>query len=181
MTGRLYLVGFMGAGKTTLGVQLALEARVPFLDSDTMIEQASGNKVADLFRQHGEAYFRRLEQMVLYATAFLDTAVIATGGGMAAFERNMDWMRAHGTTVYLKAGAQTLQSRLLRDRRERPLLHGVPEANFNLFISQKLSERSVFYESAHHTIPSDQLEYALEALRALVGAADGTLRIPGLP
>jgi shikimate kinase len=173
----MYLIGFMASGKTTLGSLLSQKTGLPFLDTDTLIEQATGSAIADLFRSRGETPFRELEQQALRATAFLDTAIIATGGGLPAYRQNMTWMNAHGTTVYLQTDHQTLLGRLLQDHSQRPLLSGRSADEIGMFIADKMAERSVFYNDAAYVIPSDGIASTLDALHALVRA----LNFPVLP
>jgi shikimate kinase len=177
MTSRMYLIGFMAAGKTTLGTLLSRRTGLPFVDTDTLIEQATGSSIADLFRSRGETHFRELEQQALRASAFLDTAIIATGGGLPAYDQNMVWMNAHGTTVYLQTDPQQLLDRLLQDHRDRPLLKGRSADEIGMFIDEKMAERSVYYHDAAHFIPSKDRSQALDALYALVRA----LNFPMLP
>lgn len=177
MTSRMYLIGFMASGKSTLGALLSENTGLPFVDTDALIEQATGSPIADLFQSRGEAHFRALEQQALHATAFLDTAIIATGGGLPAYRQNMSWMNAHGTTVYLQTDTRILLARLLQDYRNRPLLSGLSADELGVFITEKMAERSVYYNRAAYIMPSDGIGSTLEALRSLVRA----LSFPVLP
>jgi shikimate kinase len=118
---RLYLVGFMAVGKTTVGQELAERLHVPFYDLDALIEAAEGRTIKEIFATEGEAFFRQREREVLRSTRFLDNAVIATGGGTFTFNENMLFIRAGGLSVHLAPSFQTLKQRLEGKATDRPL------------------------------------------------------------
>jgi shikimate kinase len=117
---KIYLVGFMGAGKTTVGRELAARIDAPFFDLDELIEAAEKRTVRDLFSEHGEAYFRKRERDLLRATRNLDNAVIATGGGTFTFDENIQFIQSEGLSVYLSAPYALLRSRV-GTKEDRPL------------------------------------------------------------
>lgn len=117
--GRIYLVGFMAAGKTTVGAALAEILGGRFMDLDREIEAIAGERVHRIFERHGETHFRRLEHRCLERTADVADAVIATGGGTMAFERNREAIRHLGVSVWLDPGFETLLDRLTRSTRSR--------------------------------------------------------------
>src|SRR5512139_1403831 len=100
---KVYLVGFMGAGKTTVGRELAARLDCPFFDLDELVEASENLRIKEIFAAHGEPYFRKRERDVLRATKHLDRAVIATGGGTFTFEENIQFIKAEGVSVYLSA------------------------------------------------------------------------------
>lgn len=145
---RIYLVGMMGVGKTTLGKQLARQLHYTFFDLDKTIEQAEGKTVAAIFEQNGEAYFREAEQRILHTTAFKDHVVIATGGGTPCYYDNMEWMNGQGITVYLKADAAFILSRIGPFPDKRPLLKGKSPEELKIFIEKLIESRTPYYGAA---------------------------------
>jgi shikimate kinase len=119
--GNLYLVGMMGAGKTTVGRTLARRLKLPFVDSDHEIEARCGVKIPVIFEIEGEAGFRAREAQTLAELARLDGIVLATGGGVVLREDNRSLLAARGTVIYLRATPEHLYGRVREDR-NRPLL-----------------------------------------------------------
>ncbi len=146
---RIYLIGFMGSGKTFAGRRLAQQLQLPFVDLDTCIEQEAGQAVTDIFAAWGEPVFRELERRALHATLCHTAAVIATGGGAPCFFDNMTWMNQHGLTLFLDIPPATLLRRLRREREQRPLLRGRNEQELEAYIRKTLQQRRPFYERAH--------------------------------
>ena len=109
---RVFLTGFMGAGKTAVGLPLARRLCATFVDLDREIEKEAGARVPEIFARSGEAEFRRLEASALRATAHHEDAVVATGGGVVESEENREWMRAHGMRVWLKPDFEALLRRV---------------------------------------------------------------------
>ncbi len=145
--GLIFLIGFMGCGKTTLGRKLASRLGYEFMDLDDIFEEKVGMTIAEYFSAFGEDVFRKLESEVLKQTNYPENAVVSTGGGLPCFFDNMDWMNAHGKTVYIKLSPKTLANRLENEKDQRPVLrdHG---DNLAAFIAGKLAERDEFYEQA---------------------------------
>src|SRR5437764_11588801 len=118
---KIYLVGFMGAGKTTVGRELAPRIGAPFFDLDELIESAEKVSIKEIFAQHGEPYFRKRERDVLRSTRHLESAVVATGGGTFTFDENIQFIQSEGLSVYLSAPYSLLRSRIGDKAAERPL------------------------------------------------------------
>jgi shikimate kinase len=117
---KIYLVGFMGSGKTTIGRELALRIDAPFFDLDELIESAEKLSIREMFAQKGEPYFRKRERDLLRSTRHLESAVIATGGGTFTFDENIQLIQSEGLSVYLSAPYTLLRSRIgVKD--DRPL------------------------------------------------------------
>jgi len=166
----IFLLGFMGAGKSHDGRRLAELLDLPFHDLDTQIEAAAGKSIKDIFADDGEEYFRQLEKQVLLATADLSPAIIATGGGAPCFHDNMDWMNENGITVFLDPPLSVLVKRLEAGRAHRPLLHKAEE--LASFVSAKLSARRSFYEKARiHVRPTDDTPDVTRLLQEQLAAA----------
>jgi len=168
MTKNIYLIGFMGSGKSHLGKQLAQELGWDFLDMDDFLEANEGMTISQIFAEGGESLFRDLERNYLHATYDFSKTVIATGGGAPCFFDNIDWMNKNGQTIYLKTPVAILVDRLKKETAHRPLLAGKTTEALSQFISSKLTERSPFYEQA--TIIFDYktgLETAADLLKYL--------------
>ncbi|MDR2711106.1 MAG: shikimate kinase [Burkholderiales bacterium] len=119
--GNLFLIGLMGAGKTTYGRRLATQLGKPFMDCDAELERRLGCTVSDIFEKEGEASFRDREQVLLAELAQREGIVLSTGGGAVLREANREQLRANGTVVYLHATPEVLAKRLRRVM-DRPLL-----------------------------------------------------------
>jgi len=118
---KIYLVGFMGAGKTTVGCELAARLDVPFFDLDDLVEAAEKTTIKEIFSQHGEPYFRKRERDILRSTRYLDSAVVATGGGTFTFDENIQFIQSEGLSVWLSAPYSLLRGRIGDKAAERPL------------------------------------------------------------
>ena len=143
---KIYLIGFMGAGKTTVGRELAARLEVPFFDLDELVEAAEKMSVKEIFATHGEPYFRKRERDLLFSTRYLDRGVIATGGGTFAFEENIQFIQSQGLSVYLSAPFPLLMSRIQEKSAERPMFHDESAAH-GLF-----TYRQKFYRMADVTL-----------------------------
>jgi len=146
--GVIFLIGFMGCGKTSLGRKLAAKLHYRFIDLDHIFEAQVGMTIAGYFSKFGEDAFRKLESEVLKQTKYPENAVVATGGGLPCFFDNMDWMNAHGKTVYIKLSPKTLANRLENERDKRPVLREHHGDDLVEFIAGKLTERDKFYTQA---------------------------------
>ncbi|HLG33602.1 MAG TPA: shikimate kinase [Bacteroidia bacterium] len=146
---RIFLVGFMGSGKSMLGEKIAAMLKIPFVDLDKKIEKQQGKTVAEIFQKKGENYFRTVEAEVLRKTKRYTDSVIATGGGAPCFHDNMKWMNENGITVYLSAKSAELYHRLLSDRENRPLIASLSDITLLEFIMGTLGSRERFYAMAH--------------------------------
>jgi shikimate kinase len=152
--GLIFLVGFMGCGKTTMGRKLATALGYEFLDLDHALEAHTGMPIPEYFTTHGEDAFRKLESSILKETAYPENAIVSTGGGLPCFFDNMDWMNAHGQSVYMKLMPKALASRLEHAKTPRPVLQGKKGDELVAFIESKLAEREPFYSQASVTAES---------------------------
>lgn len=152
----IFLTGFMGSGKSTLGKELALQLGAPFYDLDDYVERETGLRIPAIFQNYGEDYFRAKEANLLRALiSEIDGGVVATGGGTPCFHDNMEFLLGRGFTVYLRVSAGVLFQRI--DRESRPLLKDVPHKQQYKFIFRTLSQREKFYSRAHCLIDSDHI------------------------
>lgn len=149
---KIYLVGFMGSGKSFLGRKISDYLQYRFIDLDKWIEEGENKSVSTIFSEDGEQEFRRLESDYLRKTGVLSHTVVATGGGTPCFFDNMEWMNQNGLTIYLNAAPEILTARLLPEKSNRPLISSLNQEELREFILKKLAQRSSFYEQAHFEV-----------------------------
>ncbi len=149
---RIFLVGYMGCGKTTTGKRLSKKYGLDFVDLDHYIESRYFKTVSQLFNEKGESGFREIERDLLREVADFENVIISTGGGTACFFDNMEFMNQKGETVYLRAPATDLTAYLRTASKDRPLLAQKNEKELFDFISGMLKKREPFYSQAKHTI-----------------------------
>jgi shikimate kinase len=148
----IFLIGFMGSGKTLVGGELAAQLNSHFIDLDHLVETREGRSITEIFAESGEAYFRQKESLALQSLLLHGNAVIATGGGTPVFFDNMQWMNKNGLTIYLQADPEILFRRLLNERNHRPLLQAKSPEELKTFIAQKLTEREPVFRTAQFSI-----------------------------
>jgi shikimate kinase len=153
----IYLIGFMGSGKTTAGKKLASLLGWSFIDLDIKIEEYTGKTIPEIFSGPGEEYFRELETQLLRNLNSLTKTIISTGGGTPCHSDNMDFMINTGLTIYLKMTPGQLKSRLSGSKGERPLIKDLSPAALLTFIENKLSDREVWYERSEIIFPGMNL------------------------
>jgi len=146
---RIFLVGYMGCGKTTLGKSLAEQLRFNYADIDVDFEERYKISITDFFSRYGEPLFRQIEQKLLHEYLASDDLVIATGGGTACHLDNMGFMLQHGITVYISMNPEQLAARLSVSGRKRPLLHLKQGEELVNHISEHLAQREFFYRKSH--------------------------------
>lgn len=152
----IFLIGYMGSGKTTIGRLVAQRLGWEFLDTDQKIEKSFGMNIPQIFEQKGEPFFRSAEDQLLRDLAIRGKIVVATGGGMPCSGKNMELIRASGLPVYLKTETLTLLKRLENESEVRPLLHG--KTDIRKFIEKHLEEREPWYAQADLTVCTDGRE-----------------------
>ncbi len=149
---RIILIGYMGAGKTTIGRALAKELGIPFYDLDWYIESRMRKKVPQIFAERGEEGFRKIEHNMLHEVAEFENIIVSCGGGTPCFFDNIDYMNGQAMTVYLKADPDVLYDHLRMGRTERPLLTGKTPEELRLFIAEQLRQREPYYTKARYTL-----------------------------
>ena len=155
---RIFLTGYMGAGKTTLGKAFARRLNVPFIDLDWYIEERFHKTVGELFAERGETGFRELERNMLHEVAEFEDVVISTGGGAPCFFDNMEFMNRVGQTVFLDVHPDVLFRRLRVAKQQRPILQGKQDEELKAFIVEALAKRAEFYRQAKYIFNADELE-----------------------
>ena len=157
---RIFLIGYMGAGKTTLGRVLSKEMGLQFIDLDIFIEGRQHKSVSQIFADIGEDGFRQLERRALEEVSQYEDVVIALGGGTPCFFDNMETVNAAGTSIWLKPSEEVLLRRLIAGKAKRPILAQKSDDELLEFIRLQMERRSPFYSRATYTLDSDNLEDA---------------------
>lgn len=148
----IVLLGYMGAGKTTVGRQLALNLNMQFYDLDWYIEMRYHTTVSQIFAERGEEGFREIERNMLHEVAEFENIVLSCGGGTPCFFDNMDYLNSICETVYLKARPDVLAAHLKMGKVERPLIKGKSDEQLLAFIEESLAKREPYYSKAHHIV-----------------------------
>jgi len=165
---KVFLLGFMGCGKSTLGRHLAKALGWEFIDLDDYFEQKFKTTVPLFFKEFGETGFRDGERAALQDLKSVDEAVIATGGGAPCYFDNMDFMNEHGVTLYMKVSPEILAQRLTNSKNVRPLVQGKTGAELITYIKEKLKSREPFYNRANIIADAEVLDLS-GYLRVLEG------------
>ena len=155
---RIILIGFMGAGKTTVGKALAAELGVSFYDLDWYITMRYHKSVPEIFAERGEEGFRDLERRMLHEVAEFEDVVVSCGGGTPCFFDNMDYMNSLADTVYLKAEPEVLAMHLRMGKGKRPLLEGKSPEELEAYVREMLSQREAFYDKAKYSLDVSLLD-----------------------
>jgi shikimate kinase len=155
---KIFLLGFMGSGKTYWGRQLSHKLQVPFFDLDEQIINSEGTSINEIFDKKGEEYFRLLEKDTLHIiTHSRDSMIMACGGGTPCFFNNIEFMNQEGTTVWLDVPMRVLFERLLMERSRRPLLKNLSDDQVWSFIMKKFADRKIYYEQSEIIINEDPI------------------------
>ena len=172
---RIILIGYMGAGKTTVGYALSKATGMPFYDLDWYIETRMRRKVSEIFAEKGEGGFRAIEREMLHEVAEFENVIVSCGGGTPCHFDNMDYLNRQGDTVYLKASPEVLCAHLAMGRTVRPLIAGKTPGELLTFIREQLAAREEYYCRAKHTLDVDLMDnrgkigLSVEAARRLLG------------
>jgi shikimate kinase len=163
---KIFLIGFMGCGKSTLGKKIAHALHYEFVDLDLSIEQKAGESINSIFEKFGEDNFRSIEDECLHDLELRKHIVVATGGGTPVNGECMSWMLDHGCCIYIRMPEGALLSRLRNAAPKRPLLAGKNEEELRNYIHEKLSVREPVYSKSHIVI--DGLQTSSSALAGLL-------------
>ena len=153
----IFLVGFMGSGKTHWGGIWAKRNGLTFYDLDAIIETEYGMTITDIFEKKGEEKFRELERHHLGKFKNKKNFILACGGGTACFSDNMEWMRLEGRVVYLKAEPEILLKQVMNETEKRPVIKKIDPSELLLFIKNKLEEREPYYSKADFIMNVEEL------------------------
>jgi shikimate kinase len=146
---KIFLIGFMGSGKTHWGKLLSAKLQLPFRDLDSLIVEKEQKSIADVFSERGEEYFRYLEKETLEEQVNQEESfVLSCGGGTPCFFNNIEFMKKSGKVLWLNTSVDVLKDRLLKERMSRPLIKEISDEELRRYIIRKLSERKMYYEQA---------------------------------
>lgn len=165
---KIYLIGFMGVGKSTAGKKLASKLDWQFVDTDAVFEEKYKLRIDAFFEKYGEKLFRKLEHDILKSTFDLNNCVVSTGGGLPCHEDAMRRINENGLSVYLEMDPNAILNRLSYSKQKRPLAMNKSKKELLGFIHDKLKERHPFYSQAKITVPalSIKIDFLLELIRA---------------
>lgn len=158
----IFLIGYMGCGKSTLGRAVSRASGIRFIDLDNYIEGRYHRTVKEIFAEKGEDGFRDVERRMLHEVADFENVIVACGGGTPCFFDNMEYMNEHGTSVFLDTPIEKLHSRLMKGRHKRPLIADKNDEELRQFIIEALSKRMEYYSKAKVIFSSDLLETTSE-------------------
>jgi shikimate kinase len=155
---KIFLIGFMGSGKTYCGKQLSGKLHIPFYDLDELIVTEAGKTINEIFAEEGEEYFRLKEKEILHTiTESHETFIMACGGGTPCYFNNIEYMNESGVTVWMNTPVDILHERLLKEKESRPLLKELSHEQLKSYIIKKFADRKMYYEQAAIRIDDDQL------------------------
>ena len=157
----VYIIGFMGSGKSTVGKKIAGNLKWHFVDLDSKIESFLGMSIADVFQQKGEDYFRAVESQVLRELKPEKETIISTGGGTPCSGSNMEYMLETGLTIYLKLTPEQLAARLSSSGGRRPLINNIKPDALPDFIAMKLTEREKWYNRSDLVMDGCVIDYQM--------------------
>ncbi len=167
---RIFLLGFMGSGKTTIGIQLSHALNYPFFDLDQYIEKQVNKSISDIFELEGENCFRQYETYHLIEIINKSNkAVVATGGGTPCFNQNMQIMQSSGITIYLKANTDTIFHRIKNTAKQRPLLLHKTDDELKKWITETIEQREAYYMQAHYIV--DEVKMSIPFIISLIHLA----------
>ena len=155
---RIFLIGFMGCGKSTMGRALAASLDMTFIDLDTYLEERYFKTIPQIFAEEGEANFRLKERKVLEEVSAFDQVIIATGGGAPCFFDNMELMNNSGFCIFLDVEIDSLVYRLIHAKTERPLIKGKSPEELRHFIEELMQKRRPFYEKAQYILKGNEIK-----------------------
>ena len=164
---KIFLIGFMGSGKTYWGRLLSQKLSIPFFDLDEQVTEHTGKTIVDIFATEGEEYFRMQETELLHIISEShDAFVMACGGGSPCYFNNIEYMNSSGTTVWINTPLETLFTRLIGEKDKRPLIKTLSDDQLKSFINRKFADRKIYYEQADAVINEDPpvLEHIIEKI-----------------
>lgn len=155
---KIFLIGFMGSGKTHWGRLLSAKLGLDFFDLDTVIVEQEKRSVADIFSVKGEEYFRYQEKETLERIAGQQEGfILSCGGGTPCFFNNIEYMKKIGKVIWLNTSTDVLKERLFKERKSRPLIQAVDDADLSRYVVRKLSERRMYYQQADVTVNEENI------------------------
>ena len=170
----IFLIGFMGSGKSSLGKKLSTRLDRDFVDLDSLIEEREGKSISSIFSEKGEAYFRKVESEILHSLNVDKQSVVSLGGGACCSDENWNFLENNGLIIYLKEKPEVLLGRLRVNKSKRPLIANLDDNDLTNFIQEKLDERSIYYEKAHFIYEKEKCSFAflVKQIENYVGNTD---------
>lgn len=167
----IFLIGYMGSGKTTSGRLLAKKTGYHFIDLDDLIEARSGMAIPVIFELKGEDFFRQLEQEALHSLQGKSNLIVATGGGCATYNGNIEWMNSNGITIYLRCHPGKIFHRIAPEKSKRPLISGKDDVDIMEFILESIRKRLPYYVQSQYTVNGEnETEIVVEEIREKLDA-----------
>ena len=154
----VFLIGFMGSGKSTVAKKLSRLKGWDYIDLDSLIEQEEGLTISEIFDRRGEAAFRVVESETLRSIDSSKDIIVSCGGGTPCFNDNISWMNQKGYTIYLQLSVAALKNRLINSKISRPLISNIKESELDAFIEDSLSDREEYYLQAKECIDGLSLD-----------------------
>jgi len=155
---KIFLIGFMGCGKTHWGRLLCQKLNLPFYDLDEKIEEKEGRSITTIFEEDGEEYFRLLEKDVLHLLSEShESFIMACGGGTPCFFNNIDYMKKQGVTVWVNCSIDCLYDRLIKEKEKRPLIADLSNEGMRSYIIKKFADRKIYYQQAAIVVKEEDL------------------------
>ena len=155
---RIFLVGYMGCGKSSLGRKLSNRLGISFIDLDLFIETRYQKTIPEIFKEFGEKGFREKERICLREVSSFENVVIAVGGGAPCFYDNMDIMKNNGICFFLDVGEEEIVSRLMKSKQERPLIEGKSSDEIMSFVHVMMNKRRPYYEKSQYVIKGNDIK-----------------------
>ena len=151
----IYLIGYMGSGKTTIAAGLSNMLKLPYVDTDEEIQKKTNFTINEIFKKFDEIYFRKIEKEIF--TNIKGNKIVSTGGGLPTYSDNMNYIKKNGKSIYLKTPIQTLYDRLKNNLYDRPLIKNVKTSDLKIFIKKQIQEREYFYKQAHYILETKDI------------------------
>lgn len=164
---KIYLIGFMGAGKTHWGRLLSQKLSIPFFDLDEQVTEHAGKTITEIFATEGEEQFRIQEKEALHIiTESHNSLVMACGGGTPCYFNNIDYMKQSGAVIWINTPVEILFQRLVKEKEKRPLIRNLSDEQLKNFIVKKFADRKIYYEQANVKVEEEpvQLEKLIEKI-----------------
>jgi shikimate kinase len=156
---KIFLIGFMGSGKTHWGRLLSQKLGIPFFDLDEQVTTHAGKSIPEIFETEGEEQFRLKEKDILHIiTESHESFVMACGGGSPCYFNNIEYMNDAGSTVWINTPLNILYDRLVEEKAQRPLIKELSNEQLRNFIYKKFADRKIYYEQADMTVDEEPME-----------------------
>ncbi|WP_329904913.1 shikimate kinase [Porphyromonas pogonae] len=154
----IFIIGYMGSGKSTLGKKLAESMSLPFIDTDIFMENRFRQRISDMFASIGETKFRKREAVIIQELSGMQDCIIATGGGLPCHSGNMELMNESGVTIYLDVDNETLAKRLELCKRTRPTIKDKSGDELMDHVVKAMQTRLPIYKQARLSLPCNKME-----------------------